>query len=254
MPQPPETTAAPNGFIAVAPRTPASTTLSLAGAPGSEGATRPTRRGPSASPSRLLSALILGVEGQVSTMKVDTHLLIAPHANERIPSSRRPRLLCPLLGPLGMLSLGGFIGGHSFVRDRTGAELGANLTWLQKTPVDDFFLPGLFLLGVYGIGSLLLMVGLAWRWSPGPFRRVDARLGYHWSWIGAIGQGGVLVAWILYEFVALPDQMLLQPIPIGVGVLMIALSLTPSLRRFYATSATADVMRRGEFSDLVVGA
>jgi len=187
-------------------------------------------------------------------MKVDTHLLIAPHANERIPSSRRPRLLWPLLGLLGMLSLGGFIGGLSFVRDRTGAELGANLTWLQKTPVDDFFLPGLFLLGVYGIGSLLLMVGLAWRWSPGPFRRVDARLGYHWSRIGAIGQGAVLVAWILYEFVALPDQMLLQPILIGVGVLMIALSLTPSLRRFYATSATADVMRRGEFSDLVVGA
>jgi hypothetical protein len=101
---------------------------------------------------------------------------------------------------------------------------------------------------------VLLMVGLTWRWSPGPFRRVDARLGYHWSRIGAIGQGAVLVAWILYEFVALPDQMLLQPIPIGVGVLMIALSRTPSLRRFYATSATADVMRRGEFSDLVVGA
>lgn len=80
---------------------------------------------------------------------------------------------------LGVLSLGGFIGGLSFVRDRTGAVLGAKLSWLQKTPVDDFFLPGLFLLGVYGIGSLLLMVGLAWRWSPGPVRRMDAGLGHH---------------------------------------------------------------------------
>lgn len=52
----------------------------------------------------------------------------------------------------------------------------------------------------------------------------------------------------------LPDQMLLQPILIGVGVLMIALSLSPSLRGFYATGTTADVMRRGEFSDLDVGA
>jgi hypothetical protein len=187
-------------------------------------------------------------------MKVDTHLLIAPHANERIPSSRRPRLLWPLLGLLGVLSLGGFIGGLSFVRDRTGAELGANLSWLQKTPVDDFFLPGLFLLAVYGIGSLLFMAGLAWRWSPGPFRRLDAGLGHHWSWIGAIGQAVVLVVWILLEFVVLPDQMLLQPILIGVGVLMIALSLSPSLRRFYATGATVDVMRRGEFSDLDIGA
>lgn len=54
----------------------------------------------------------------------------------------------------------------------------------------------------------------------------------------------MLVVWILFEFVVLPDQMLLQPILIGVGVLMIALSLSPSLRRFYATGATADVMRR----------
>lgn len=187
-------------------------------------------------------------------MKVDTYLLIVPHANERIPSSRRPRLLWPLLGLLGVLSLGGFVGGLSFVRDRTGAELGASLTWLQKTPVEDFFLPGLFLLGVYGIGSLLLMAGLPWRWSPGPFRRMDAGLGHHWSWVGAIVQAVVLVVWILFEFVVLPDQMPLQPILIGVGVLMIALSLSPSLRGFYATGTTADVMRRGELSDLDIGA
>ena len=186
-------------------------------------------------------------------MKVKTYP-IAPHAHERIPSSTRPRPLWPLLGLLGVLSLGGFIGGLSFVRDRTRAELGANLTWLQKTPVDDFFLPGLFLLGVYGIGSLLLMAGLAWRWSPGPVRRLDAGLGHHWSWVGAIGQAVMLVVWILFEFVVLPDQMLLQPILIGVGVLMIALSLSPSLRRFYATSATADVKRRGDSSVLDVGA
>jgi hypothetical protein len=67
----------------------------------------------------------------MSTMKVRTYPIV-PRANERIPSSRRPRLLWPLLGLLGVLSLGGFIGGLSFVRDRTGAELGANLTWLQK--------------------------------------------------------------------------------------------------------------------------
>lgn len=177
-------------------------------------------------------------------MKVQTYPPIAL-PNERIPESRRPRLLWPLIGLLGMLSLGGFIGGLSFVRDRTGADLGARLSWLQKTPVDDFFLPGLFLLGVYGIGCLLLMAGLAWRSSPGPIRRLDARLGHHWAWIGAIGQGAVLVAWILYEFVVLPDQMLLQPILIGVGMLMVGLSLTPSLRRFYSVGATAGVMGRG---------
>ena len=96
--------------------------------------------------------------------------------------------------------------------------------------------------------------GIGLRWSPGPFRRLDAVLGHHWSWIGAIGQAVVLVVWILFEFVVLPDQMLLQPILIGVGLLMIALSLSPSLRRFYAIGATAEMTRRGEFSDLDIGA
>lgn len=40
--------------------------------------------------------------------------------------------------------------------------------------------------------------------------------------------------WILYEFVVLPNQMLLQPILIGVGLLMVVLSLMPSMHRFYA--------------------
>jgi hypothetical protein len=146
-------------------------------------------------------------------MKLETYRPTAPPAKERMRASKRPRLLWPLLGLLALLSGGGFMGGLSFVRDRTGADLGANLSWLQKTPVDDFFLPGLFLPGVYGIGSLLLMGGLAWRWSPGPARRVNAGFGHHWAWTGAIGQGAALVTWILYEFVVLPDQMVFAADP-----------------------------------------
>lgn len=70
-------------------------------------------------------------------------------------------------------------------------------------------------------------------------------LGHHWSWIGTIGQGAALVIWILYEFVVLPDQMLLQPILIGVGLLMVGLSLMPSLRRFYATGVSPGVTEEG---------
>jgi hypothetical protein len=83
-------------------------------------------------------------------------------------SGPRPWQIWPLIGLLGFLSLGGFIGGLSFVLDSGGAGLGANVSWLQETPVSDFFLAGLFILGVYGIGSLILMVGLVWRTPAGP--------------------------------------------------------------------------------------
>ena len=177
-------------------------------------------------------------------VKVATYPASAPRPGERVRSSSpRPWQLWPLLGLLGLLSLGGFIGGLSFVRDASGGGLGANVSWLHETPVSDYFLPGLFLLGVYGIGSLILMVGLVWRMPGGPLPHPDARPGRRWAWIGTIGQGATLVLWILYEFLVLPDQMLLQPILIVVGLLMLLLALMPPMRGFYANGAPGQATR-----------
>ena len=176
-------------------------------------------------------------------MKVATYAARSPRAGEWMRgSSPRPWQLWPLLGLLGLLSVGGFIGGLSFVGDASGAGLGAKVSWLQETPVSDFFLPGLFLLGVYGIGSLILMVGLVWRMPAGPLSHRGAKRGSRWAWIGTIVQGATLVIWILYEFVVLPDQTLLQPILIGVGLVMVLLALMPSVRRFYTNGASGEAI------------
>lgn len=147
----------------------------------------------------------------------------------------RPTALWPLLVVMGFLALGGFVGGVSFVVDRTGAGLGAKPSWLEPTPVNDFLLPGLFILGVYGLASVILMAGLTWGPSPGPLRRIDARIGFHWSWAGTIAVGAVLIAWILYELAIISDRIVLQPILMVVGALMVAIPLLPSMRRQYAT-------------------
>jgi hypothetical protein len=150
---------------------------------------------------------------------------------------RRPRALWSLLTAMGFLSIGGFVGGVSFVVDRTGAGLGMKVAWLEQTPVSDYLLPGVFLLAVYAIGSLVLMAGLTWRWSPGPLAALDRRLGYHWSWAGTIVVGAVLVGWIIYQFTVIPGVIALQPIMIVAGVVMVAIPLLPSVRRHYRTVA-----------------
>jgi hypothetical protein len=162
----------------------------------------------------------------------------APHRPRR-----RPIVLWPLLTVMGFLSIGGFVGGVSFVVDRSGAGLGVDLSWLEHTPVSDFLLPGLFILAVYAIGTAILMVGLAWRFSPGPLGRVDRRLGYHWSWAATMLEGSVLVGWILYEFAIIPERIALQPILIGVGILMVAIPLPPSMRRYYRIEKESVVRR-----------
>ena len=172
--------------------------------------------------------------------------MIATKLEERTDAGRagrepavRPRrrliALWPLLAVMGFLSIGGFVGGLSFISDRSGAGLGVDLSWLEHTPVHDFLLPGLFILAVYAIGTAILMAGLAWRFSPGPLRRADRWIGFHWSWAATMLVGAVLIGWILYEFAIIPERIALQPILIAVGVLMLAIPMLPSMRRHYRT-------------------
>lgn len=148
-------------------------------------------------------------------------------------AARRPGAVWALVALLGLLATG-LPAGISFMIDPSGAGLGAKLTWLERTPVSDFFLPGLFLAAVYGLGSLLLIVGLVWRFSPGPMHRLDRWLGHHWAWAGTIAMGVVLIAWVAYELLVMPETTGLQYVMIGLGVLLAGLPLLPSVRRWYA--------------------
>lgn len=148
--------------------------------------------------------------------------------------ARRPRVLWAQIAAIATLTIGGFLGGVSFVVDPTGAGLGAKLSWLDRTPVRDFTLPGWFLLLVYGIGGSLVMVGLISKASPGPLRRLDAWLGYHWAWAASIVLGGVLVLWIVYELLVMPETTWLQPALIAIGVVIAGVPFLSSMRRWFA--------------------
>jgi hypothetical protein len=148
--------------------------------------------------------------------------------------TRRPAAVWLEVGLLAFLGLGGLVGGVAFVIDPTGSAIGAKLAWLQKTPVSDFLLPGLFLLVVYAVGSMVLIVGLLWRPAPGVLRRIDATLHHHWAWVGTIAMGATLVAWIVYELTAFSERMVLQPVLLLVGAAMVAICAVPSIRRYCA--------------------
>jgi hypothetical protein len=66
-------------------------------------------------------------------MKVAERTDASTKRPQRVRRGHRPGVVWPLLVLLGVLSIGRFIGGVSFVTDPTGAVLGAKLSWLQKT-------------------------------------------------------------------------------------------------------------------------
>jgi hypothetical protein len=166
---------------------------------------------------------------------VSTRRRAAPEHRARAGAIQAPRDRWTLVALIGLVAFWGFAGGWSFITDPSGAGLQAKVSWLERTPVDDFLLPGLFLLGVYGVGGTILIAGLIGRGSPEPLRRLDGRIGFHWSWAGSIAYGVVLVLWIAYELLVMPERIWIQPALMVVGVLIAAIPLVPSMRRWYAT-------------------
>ena len=144
----------------------------------------------------------------------------------------RPLALYPLLLMIGTLSLAGLFGGWSLMTDRTGGSLQADPAWLERTPVNDFLVPGLFLFLVYGLFGLVLIWGLWTGRSFGALTRLDRRTGHHWSWWGAIALGSILVAWIAYELFVIPEVIWLQPALAVMGLAIVGLALLPSTRAY----------------------
>jgi hypothetical protein len=81
--------------------------------------------------------------------------------NTRVPKAR-PVLVKTVVGLEIFGAVGGFAGGIPFLLDPSGKLLGWSTSALTSTPIHDFFLPGLWLAGVFGVGGLLVSY---WLWS-----------------------------------------------------------------------------------------
>jgi hypothetical protein len=85
------------------------------------------------------------------------------------------------------------------------------LNHLDKLPIDNFFLPGLYLLIVYGIGSSIIAYGL--------LRQL------FWAPVAGILLGLVLIGWVIGQIILWGPPVMLQYIYLTVGVAIILLSL-----------------------------
>jgi hypothetical protein len=103
--------------------------------------------------------------------------------------------------------------------------------WLDDLPlIDSFLIPGLVLLLGFGAGSLLTAYGVwrrpQWRW----LRAVERFTGRHWAWSATILLGAGQVVWIALELVYLPGLSWLEVVYGLIGLALVLLPLTPSVR------------------------
>lgn len=116
------------------------------------------------------------------------------------------------------LGISAVYGGAILMLERANEPLGMPLDWLDNTPFRDYFVPGLTLFSVFGIGSFVVVFGMLRRRA--------------WAWIAAIGRGVAQVVWIAVEVFFL---RMVQPLHFaygGLGAALIALATRPSVREY----------------------
>lgn len=110
-----------------------------------------------------------------------------------------------------LTGLAALAGGWGFISDPGGEKMQIPLEWLQNTPFNNYFIPGLILLFVLGLGSL----GAAY---------VSIRRLPHYSqWI--IATGVVIVGWIIIQVLMLQMLHWLHYLFGGIGWAILILGL-----------------------------
>lgn len=112
---------------------------------------------------------------------------------------RRPRTTTATMAVLGLLGVTALGGAAMLAFPGGPGRLPADL--LDGVPLaDTFLLPGLVPGLVFGIGSLLALVGMWRRRKVSALSRFEAATGHHWSWALTIVLGVAFAAWMAAQW------------------------------------------------------
>ena len=150
----------------------------------------------------------------------------------------RPFTVYVLILLLLFLGISAIYGGYNLIVDPSGGQLQMPLGWIESTPFQNYFIPGLILFTVLGVLPLVTVVALwlrpVWSWAKG----LEAFTHEHWSWLASVMVGIALIIWITVQFLMFGAR---HPVQIGLelslgtlGLLIITVSLVPSVRHYYA--------------------
>lgn len=140
----------------------------------------------------------------------------------------RPATIKWLAALLGLLTVGALQGGIAMLADPL-QPLGMPVSYLDGTPIDDYVLPGVFLLGI-AAACLITIAGLLFQWDWKWAAPIERRIGHRWPWLAALATGGVLLIFEIIELFLVPFHPVMHPLLIVGSLAIMTLVLTPSAR------------------------
>jgi len=143
---------------------------------------------------------------------------------------KRPVTLWLLMVLLLFQGISATPSGLMLVLDPTGGWLQMPLNMLEGTPFPNYLIPGLILSIVLGLGAFFVLACLFflpdWGWA----RRLNSVKSQHWTWTASAAFGLASMIWIMVQVLLIGLGAFIQAFYFGVGLAILLLTLTPSVR------------------------
>src|SRR5579872_6785041 len=125
------------------------------------------------------------------------------------------------------LGVNGIIGGYLMLSDPYGAPMGMPVSVLERTPFQNYIVPGLCLILLWGGGSFLTLLGLWLRPQRLNVAMVSRLTHEHWAWTLSVILGLALLVWLTVQVFTLPAIAPVQYVLFSLAILLVVLPLLP---------------------------
>jgi hypothetical protein len=147
-------------------------------------------------------------------------------------SRRRPWSVWAALALLLFIAIGALPAGILLMAAPHGDPMGMSGAWIESTPfgaLGGWFLPGLVLFCLIGLGSLFASYAIVALPEWPALQRLTPFRSSHWAWALLLAEGATLMIWIAVQVMLMPS-FFLQPTVFVIGLLLVLLAWTPSMR------------------------
>ncbi|MBK8370076.1 MAG: hypothetical protein IPN49_16455 [Saprospiraceae bacterium] len=132
---------------------------------------------------------------------------------------------------LGFLSIGAFFGGILFMLEPDGSLMGMTVNFLENSPFNNFLIPGIILLLVFGVFPVYIIYSIIKKQNNPFMQKLNVLYDYHFSWTFTVYIGIGLIIWINVESYLIQTVELIQLFYAMYGVLIICIALLPQTRK-----------------------
>jgi hypothetical protein len=148
-------------------------------------------------------------------------------------TNRHPVMAWILIVLLFFIGVAALISGAMLFTAPDGHLMQWSTDDLEGTPFSSYLIPGIILfifIGIYPIfAGYSLLKRPAWSWPD----LINPAKNMHWAWTLSWVAGVIMLIWISVETILLGYISFLQPFIAVYGIVIILLTLLPTVRRYY---------------------